>query len=107
MAAIWSGAEGPVLHGVASLRPTRWLKRPAHSDGPRCGVPQFAGVLSVQGPDVLHNGGRLGAAPHTLVDDKAGDDVAQAWRPGMWRCRSWWSTGTAQPSFLPHPAVVP
>ena len=59
-------------------RPTRRLKRPAHPDGHRCGVPQFAGVLSVQGPDALHNGGRLGAAPHTPVDEKAGEDVAQS-----------------------------
>ena len=77
MAAVWSGAEGPVLHGVAGLRPTRRVKRPAHPDGHRCGVPQFAGVLSVQGPDALHNGGRFGAAPYTLVDDKAGKDVAE------------------------------
>ena len=67
-----------MLHAVAGLRPTRRLKRPAHSDGHRCGVPQFAGVLSVQGPDALHNGGRLGAAPHTPVDEKAGEDVAQS-----------------------------
>ena len=77
LAAVWSGAEDPVLHPVAGLRSTRRLKRPAHPNGHRCGVPQFAGVLSVQGPDALHNGGRLGAAPHTLVDENAGEDVAQ------------------------------
>ena len=67
-----------MLHPVAGLRPTRRLKRPAHPDGHRYGVPQFAGVLYVQGPDALHNGGRLGAAPHVLVDEKAGEDVGQA-----------------------------
>jgi hypothetical protein len=75
MAAVGSGAEDPVLHPVAGLRPTRRLKRPAHPDGHRCGVPQFAGVLSVQGPDALHNGGRLGAGPHALDDEKAGEGL--------------------------------
>ena len=80
-------------------RPTRRLKRPAHPDGHRCGVPQFAGVLSVQGPDALHNGGRLGAAPHTPVDEKAGEDVAQsAVGPGQ--------PEPPLPGLLLRPAVV-
>ena len=90
-----------MLHPVAGLRPTRRLKRPVHPDGHRYGVPQFAGVLSVQGPDALHNGGQIGAAPHVLVDEKAGEDVGQA--PWMWRCRPW-STGVAldRPSSPPR-----
>ena len=48
---VWSGAEEPGLHPVAGLRPTRRLKRPAHPDGHRCGVPKFAGVPFTQGPD--------------------------------------------------------
>ena len=79
-----------VLHPVAGLRPTRRLKRPAHPDGHRCGVPQFAGVLSVQGPDALHNGGQLGAAPHAPVDETSRERTwSRPKRPGMWRCRSW------------------
>ena len=92
-----------MLHAVAGLRPTRRLKRPAHPDGHCCGVPQFAGVLSVQGPHAPHNGGRLGAARHTLVDEKAGEDVAQglAARDGA---LSVLGTGTALcPAFCPTP----
>ena len=72
---VWSGAEDPGLNPVAG-RPTRRLKRRAHPDGHRCDVPQFAGVLSVQGPNAPHNGGQSGAAPHRLVDEKAGEDMA-------------------------------
>ena len=60
-----------MLHPAAGLRLTRRLKRPAHPDGHRCVVPQLAGIRSVQGPDALHNGGQLGAAPPAPVDEKA------------------------------------
>ena len=99
MAAVWWG-----LRTLCSTRrlvsaPHAGLKRPAHPDGQRCGVPQFAGVLSAQGQDAPHNGGRLGAAPHTLVDEKAGEDVAQgAVGPGQ--------PETPLPGLLPHPAVA-
>ena len=58
-----------MLHPVAGLRPTRRLKRPAHPDGHRCGVPQFAGVLSVQDPDTLHNGGRTRLPVSSLFEN--------------------------------------
>ena len=92
MAAVWSGTEDPVLHPVVGLRPTRRVKRPVHPGRHCCGVPQFAGVLSVQGPGALHNGGQLGAAPPAPVDEKAEGTWSRPRRPGMWHC--WcWSTG--------------